>query len=164
LALLGIAMSHTFAVALFTGVGGISCLAAVALAVHQMRFRRRAVRSVGLVRERQVKSSPDPDGGSMQLVTVTVEYEDETGTRHQASSPIVSGGISWGRPGQPRAGGIGPPDCAVGDRVAILYDPDHPEGIRIDTAINRWFGVVVMAVVGAGLLAVGLMIANGAAG
>jgi len=161
---LGIAMSHTFAVVLFTGVGGISCLAAVALAVRQLRFGRRAVRSVGLVRERQVKSSPDPDGGSMQLVTVTVEYEDEKGIRHQASSPIVSGGISWGRPGRPRTGGIGPPDCAAGDRVPILYDPDHPEDIRIDTAINRWFGVVVMGVVGAGLLTMGLVIANGAAG
>jgi hypothetical protein len=48
--------------------------------------------------------------------------------------------------------------------VPILYDPERPEEIRIDTAINRWFGVVVMGVVGAGLLAMGLVIANGAAG
>jgi hypothetical protein len=48
--------------------------------------------------------------------------------------------------------------------VPILYDPAHPENIRIATAINRWFGIAVMAVVGAGLLATGLALANGAAG
>ena len=158
-------MTHTWAAVVFIGVGGIACIGALALFIRDVRFRQRAIRSVGLVRERHVKSSPDPDGGSMQLVRVAIEYEDESGVRHQATSPIVSGGgISWGRAGQPGAAGIGPPECAVGDRVPILYDPAHPENIRIATAINRWFGIAVMAMVGAGLLATGLALANGAAG
>jgi hypothetical protein len=75
-------MTHTWAAVVFVGAGGVSCIGALALVIRDVRFRQRAIRSVGLVRERHVKSSPDPDGGSMQLVRVAVEYEDESGVRH----------------------------------------------------------------------------------
>ena len=42
--------------------------------------------------------------------------------------------------------GSGAPDFAVGDRVTVLYMPDHPEDFRIDTFERLWFSPIFVLV------------------
>lgn len=155
-------MGTTLAAVIFLVAGAASSVSAVALARREVRFRRRAARAAGVIRERKVDSVPNPDGGTSQLVTVTVEFDDATGTRVCATAPVVTGtSLSW----RPRAAAerrlFGPPDYAVGDVVPLWYDPDRPENIRIDSWLNRWFGVLVMGILGVGFTIVGLVILTG---
>jgi hypothetical protein len=45
----------------------------------------------------------------------------------------------------------------IGDSVPILYDPDRPEDIRIDTGRNPWLVPLVVGLFGVGLVAVALL-------
>jgi hypothetical protein len=106
-----------------------------------------------------VQPSSGADRG--ETVTVTVEYEDATGAKQLGRVPIVTGGIAWGRGPGKATKVIGPPDCEIGDQVPILYDADRPESIRVDTPMNRWFGPVIMGVMGVVFLAFGLLVELG---
>jgi hypothetical protein len=62
----------------------------------------------------------------------------------------------------PSSGGSAPqfkifglPDYHIGDPAPILYVPERPETIRIDTWVDRWFSVLVLGMVGVGFFATG---------
>jgi Protein of unknown function (DUF3592) len=152
-------MSDSVAALIFLGAGGLLTFGALALAWREAAFRNRGTRTFGVVRDRRVSPGSGADSG--EAVTITVEYEDATGTRRLASTPIITGGVSWGRGPGPATKVIGPPDCEIDDEVPILYDAEHPEKIRVDTAVNRWFGPVLMGVMGVVFLAFGLLAAAG---
>src|SRR5436190_14822665 len=115
-------MSDSVGAAIFLGAGGLLTLGTLALTWKEAGFRRRATRTVGVVRERRVAPASGADDG--ETVTITVEYEDLGGTKQRATSPIVTGGISVGRAPGPATKVFGPPDCEVGDEVPILYDAE----------------------------------------
>jgi hypothetical protein len=152
-------MSDPVAAAIFLAAGGLLTFGTLALVWKEAGFRRRATRTVGVVRDRRVQPSSGADSG--ETVTITVEYEDATGVKQLARVPIVTGGISWGRGPGKATKVIGPPDCEIGDEVPILYDADRPEVIRVDTSVNRWFAPVIMGAMGVVFLAFGLFVELG---
>src|SRR5438128_2282944 len=120
-------MGTSLANVIFLGAGALLSLGAVALATREVRFRQRAARAIGVIRERYVESGPDSDGGTRAAVTVTVEFQDGTGAKRQATSPVVTGtSLNWRRSPGSEVKRFGPPDYAVGDAVPILYDPERP--------------------------------------
>jgi hypothetical protein len=82
------ALSQLASGLLFFG-GAILTLLTSALAVREARFRNRAARTSAIVRKRQVKLSRD-EGGTMEAVKLTVEFEDATGVKRQATSSVVA--------------------------------------------------------------------------
>jgi len=151
-------MSDSVGAAIFLAAGDLLILGTLALVWKEAGFRRGATRTVAVVRDRRVVSS-SADGG--ESVTITVEFEDSVGAKQLAGFPIVTGGIAWGRGPGKATKVVGPPDCEIGDEVPIIYDADHPEKIRVDTPVNRWFGPVVVGVTGVVFLAFGIAIAAG---
>jgi hypothetical protein len=152
-------MGTSLANVIFLGAGAILSLGAVALATREIRFRRRAARAIGVIRERHVESGPDPEGGSRTTVTVTVEFVDGTGIKKQATTPVVTGtSLTWRRRCGTEFKLFGPPEYAVGDSVPILYDPERSEEIRVDTWMNRWLWVLVIGIMGTSFLCAGLML------
>jgi hypothetical protein len=152
-------MSDPVAATIFLAVGTLLTLGTLALVWKEAGFRRRATRTVAVVRDRRLATSSGADSG--ESVTITVEFDDSAGTKRLVSIPIVTGGIAWGRGPGKATTVIGPPDCEIGDEVPIVYDADHPEKIRVDTPVNRWFGPVVIGVMGVVFLAFGAAIAVG---
>src|SRR5262245_1406287 len=131
-------MSTTLAMAIFLVASGTLSLGAVALAVRESRFRQRAAPALGVIRARHVGSAPNSCGA----VTVTVEFEDVTGATRRATAPVVTGTrLAWRRRGGPEVKLLGPPDYPVGDSLPILYDPERPENVRVDTWLDRWLWV-----------------------
>ena len=152
-------MTSTLAHVIFLIAGSIFALGAAALARHEFRFLRRAAQAAAIIRNRHVKSGLDADGGSLNTLTVTVEFEDQTGVQQRATVPVVTGGgLSWQSPNGREVRLLGPPDYAIGDSVAILYDPEQPAEIQVNSWMNRWLWTVVMGVMGITFLCAGLML------
>jgi Protein of unknown function (DUF3592) len=152
-------MNLTLANLIFLLAGMLFVSGAIALAVREIRLQQRGAQAIGVICDRHVTSGRDSDCGSLTCVTVTVEYEDCLGTKQRATAPVVTGGgLGWKRGGGPEVKLFGPPDYAVGDSVAILYDPEQPEEIQVDTWMNRWLWALVMGVMAAAFLGAGLVL------
>jgi Protein of unknown function (DUF3592) len=50
-----------------------------------------------------------------------------------------------------------PPPWRLGDRVAVLYDPRHPQNAHIDSIVQLWEAQMILGVVGAGFSTVPLL-------
>jgi hypothetical protein len=152
-------MTTILAHLIFPIAGSIIALGAAALALREFRFLRRAAQAAAIIRNRHVKSGLDSDGGSLTTLTVTVEFEDQSGAQQQATVPVVAGSsLAWRSRNGREVRLFGPPDYAVGDSVAILYDPEQPEQIQVNTWMNRWLWTVVMGVMVITFLCAGLML------
>jgi len=144
---------------IFVIFGTLVSIGAGALAIQSHRFRQSGVKAVGIVRGRKVETSPEPGGGTMSAVTVTVEFEDNSGSKRQSTTPVITGtSICWKSGPEFNVKRIGMPDFAIGDAVTIIYDPDQPEHMRVDSWVERWLWVLVMSIMGVAFIGVGLMI------
>jgi uncharacterized protein DUF3592 len=115
---------------------------------RMLRLGKRGVRTVGIIRER--KESPRSEGGS--TLNVTVDFEDHAGTRRQVTTPVITGGISFGRSGR---------NYEIGDQVPIVYDPQRPTELRINTFLNTWLGPIVVITMGLIFVTASVLILTG---
>jgi hypothetical protein len=83
------------------------------------------------------------DGG--QSYYPVVEFTTRDGGRDGARSVRFSDGI-----------GSFPPDYEIGDRVAVLYDPDNPQDARIHSWKRLWFAPALIMGIGALPIVAGL--------
>src|SRR2546425_4336344 len=168
-------MNQTAGLLVFLGVGAVLCLGAFALALKTHRFRQRAARAVGTIieskrggigaaveREREKgRKILDLDpvatsypGATEISWTITVAFDDATGARRQGTTEVARRfGLSftqlhWRRLSKR----FGRRFYEVGDQVPILYDPESPSVIRIDSFMEQWFGPLVLGALGAGFL------------
>jgi hypothetical protein len=70
-------------------------------------------------------------------------------------APVLRFRLPGGETREVKDLGSGAPDFAVGDRVTILYMPDDPEDIRIDTFDRLWFSSIFVLVFAAAWLLFG---------
>ncbi len=164
-------MNWAFAILLlvFLGGGGVLFLGATTLALRTLRFRQRASRALGVIIEAkqgewkraaierhrsegrkvsEIRRDPvasDPPAPE-SLWSVTVEFEDAAGAKRQGTTEAGSGRTSH----------------KVGDRLPILYDPERPSVIRMDSFGGLWGGPLLIGILGAAFLIVGLLLWSGA--
>ncbi len=109
---------------------------------NQRRFMRRALRAKGVVKSLRARSL----GRSSTLIFPVIGFVTDSGSMISAES----------RTGGSR--GV----YRVGQTVTVLYDPEQPSDMRIDSFSSRWVGIMIPAFVAlvpmvmAGLAVVGL--------
>ncbi len=145
---------------------GVACMAlGFVLAVRALRFQQRAAQAVAIISQAKrggiqphidragkegrkfLTELPPPEPGQPEPWIIRVEFEDLMGTKRQATA-LVS---------KPSAGRA----YEVGEQVSILYDPECPWDIRIDTSLN-WFGPFLLGIFGVAFLAAALVLWSGA--
>jgi hypothetical protein len=72
-------------------------------------------------------------------------------------APVLRFRLPGGETREVKDLGSGAPDFAVGDRVTILYMPDDPEDIRIDTFDRLWFSSIFVLVFASAWLLFGVV-------
>lgn len=85
---------------------------------------------------------------------------------HREGSMVSSSGYPvfrftdrQGRTHEVRSGvGSDPPDYRVGDRIAVLYDPDDPQTARVDSLLYRYLGAFVGGGLAFGAFASGVLV------
>ncbi|TDD45187.1 DUF3592 domain-containing protein [Nonomuraea terrae] len=125
-------------------VGGMGLLFAVVggtLAIRSRGFRRRAHRARGLVVGLRPNRSGPGEGAAYHAV---IRYTTRQGVHVEAETPFASN----------------PPPARPGQQVGVLYDPDVPTQVRIDSAMGSGvlLGLIFFAV-GIGMLVVMVVIA-----
>ncbi|HET7467064.1 MAG TPA: DUF3592 domain-containing protein [Candidatus Dormibacteraeota bacterium] len=128
----------------------VICLPVAALALvwlafavrNQRRFMRKARRTKGVVKSLRARSL----GRSSTLIFPIIGFVTDSGSLISAES----------RTGASR--GV----YRVGQTVTVLYDPEQPADMRIDSFSSRWVGIMIPAfvmlvpLVMAGIAVVGL--------
>ena len=115
--------------------GVLMLIVGFGLAFKQFSFRQKALRADGLVIGN--RAYDDSDNG--RTYRPEVEYTGSDGLRHTFVSGVVSS----------------PPSFKQGDRVKVLYSPDRPDDVAIDTFFQQWFGTLMSGSLGAVFTSVG---------
>jgi hypothetical protein len=129
-----------FAPLIFLMAGVVCSALALTLAVKALRFRRRAVKAVGVIVESKNPRGPGESDGW----AITVEFADEAGSQRRGTATVSK--VAWRRAYQ------------VGDQQPILYDPEHPWEIQADTFLERFVGPLILAALGAGCITAGVAV------
>jgi len=114
------------------GFGWIFVVAGVAQGISRWRFLDRAVRTHAVVVG--IDETPDEDGGSMKTPRLSFD---------------VGGRRVEFRGGLP----MSPSPYSVGDRVAVVYDPQAPEKAEINHWFQLWFQPFLAVLIGGFLAA-----------
>ncbi len=104
-------------------------VAAIRELILALAFKRSGKRALGLV----VRLETDYDNG-----TPIIEYETERGERREFRLTTRYWGESF----------------EVGERVPVLYDPQHLKRVVVDRVTHRWAGTVLWVVLGGVVLGV----------
>ena len=130
-------MKKTGLLSVLFGILGLGLLAcAVALALDTRAFIATAKHASGTVTELVPKR--DKDDGSTTYTPV-VMFETDSGASVSFTSSFSSN----------------PPAYDVGEKVAVLYAPAHPNEARIDGFGSLWLGPVIMGGIGTVFAAIG---------
>ena len=113
---------------LFTVIGMILILIAVFLAVYSMRLRAISLRTSGTI-VRMVQRKDEEDGSISNFPVVGYQVEDKAYEIQGSVSSSV-------------------PVYSVGQRITVLYPPNHPEQGRIDTFLEQWFVPLLVGFIG----------------
>jgi hypothetical protein len=127
-------MIETLLLLFFSVPGALLLLGALPITLLTLRFRQRASKAVGTVIDAKREGT---------WPAITVEFEDQTGTKRQGTSLLAKR--------------IGRRFYEVGDRVPILYIPERPSVICIDSLWELWFWPLSLAFSGVLLLVVVLL-------
>lgn len=113
----------------------LMALGAVVTAVQSWRFLRSAVPAVGTV-----VALRETGGGADSTWAPVVEFTNQVGVTFSVNSQMSSD----------------PPTHRVGDRLAVLYPPNHPQSARMDHPAEFWLTPLVFSVLSfsCGVLAV----------
>lgn len=116
---------------IFAAVGTICVVAAVVVGTWRMNFAAGAAHTEGTV----LRLVATDQKGSRAPV---IRYEVD-GKAYEFQSSISSN----------------PPNYAVGQKVAVLYQPDNPGAGTIDSFFERWFMPILLGVFGVVFSAIG---------
>lgn len=109
---------------------GIGCLVGCPIAlVRTKRFLARARETHGTVVALEESRSTSGNGTAYYPV---IHYQTHEGSQHEVTATV----------------GGNPPDFQVGDSVAVLYDPENPETMRLDASLHIWFPSILLGVFG----------------
>jgi hypothetical protein len=148
---------HLFGGLLAFLVGAIFSALAVTSVVQTARFRRKAARGEGVIvearRQREAWADrarqegktlltelPPAEPGESEGWVVAVEFDDAIRARRREVVEV------W-KQNPPR----------VGDVVPVRYDPGRPSALRLDTSLE-WLGPLALGAVGAGGVALGVLL------
>ena len=124
----------------FTSVGLIFVL----IGCHQLygayRFTSVALPVEATVEAVERKVSRDSDGRRSTTYRPTVVYRDAYGATRTARTYLSSNGYNF----------------EVGSRIAVLYDPDDPSTVRVDSFASLWVFGAVFSGMGALFVILGL--------
>jgi hypothetical protein len=145
---------------MFVLVGGIFCALGFASAIKGLRFRRSAIRTVGVIVESMSRREawlarahkegrklltelPAYESGENVPWIITVEFVDTTGTERRATLDVDKA--------------VGRSVYQVGDQQPILFDPGRPWEIQTDTSLNV-FGPFAVGLFGAVFVTIGVVL------
>ncbi len=102
----------------------LMAIGAIVTAVQSWRFLRSAVPAVGTV-----VALRETGGGVDSTWAPVVEFTNQVGVTFSVNSRMSSA----------------PPAHRVGDRLAVLYLPNHPESARVDHPAEFWMAPIVFS-------------------
>jgi hypothetical protein len=127
-------------VGIFCAAGPFILLIAAVTGIQRFLFVRSSLSADGIVVAlRHVRSSSKPMSNSCAPI---FRFTAQSGTSFTVTSDIAQN----------------PPRWRFGDRVPVLYQPDHPENAHIDSFVQLWEPQVILGVVGGGFSAFPLLI------
>jgi hypothetical protein len=141
-------------------VGILFSALGLTFAVKAIRFRRKAVKTIGVIvesksqREIWTKQAnkegrkvlmelPAPESDESERWTITVEFTDTTGFKKR-------GNVEVSKVADQQV-------YQVGDPQPILYDPDRPWEIQTTMSLN-WFGPLVVGMLGMIFVAISIVL------
>jgi hypothetical protein len=128
--------------AVFLGAGAIVLLISLFSAVNVIRLLSREQSAAGVVVDQTTRSSRDSETGEVTyFIHPVVEYRVNGNQPFRVEMPDGSTSAQY----------------AVGDQVAILYDPNQPRSARIQSTsgnLMMWLLPAVTFLVGIGFIAV----------
>lgn len=122
-------------------MGTLWLVAALAMAVHTLRFLRTSVAATGTVVSNIRIEQRDSDG----QVTTNFAPEFTFSSADSRSYTVTSATSS------------NPPEFAEGQQVRVLYSPANPGNARIDSFRQLWFLPIVLAAFGFFASAIGFI-------
>ena len=122
---------------------GVGLLAGSGYAAWQeVKFRRGAIETNGLVVEMLAGSSRDGDGRTSRTYRPVFVFSLPDGTKRR-----VEGGVA-----------SNPPCCTVGDTVRVRYRPEAPERAQMTGFMESWFVTSLLGGMGAVFALVGFAV------
>ncbi|MEM6750282.1 MAG: DUF3592 domain-containing protein [Planctomycetota bacterium] len=130
-------------VGLVVALAGIAVLGlATGRAASTYTFLKTAI-----VTQAQVADNQQQLGGQNgRTYRPTFAFDDQAGQRHEVQSD--AGSSEWG--------------FAVGQTVEVVYDPDNPQDVRLNTFGGLWSWAAILAGMGAVVMVLGLVVAASA--
>jgi hypothetical protein len=116
---------------IFAAPGVLMLLAACWLAFRAWSVSHAAERAQGVVTANHYTVDNDDDDGT-PLYHPEVHFVTPDGQQHRFISKV----------------GRSPAGFTVGEQVPVAYDPDLPDSASIDTVGQRYFGPIILAIIG----------------
>ncbi len=116
----------------FMGVGVLMFLGGLYLFYDAVAFAQRAESAVGEVINVEQHTSRDSEGDLSITYTPTFRYTDATGQVREGAPSMSSSEYDYG----------------IGEQEDILYDPDDPTDVRVDSFWSLYLMAIMLVIFG----------------